>query len=69
MFNEVRTSIIHKDCIDIDFINIIVTIIIYLADQHGLKIPSIKLYGENRKAVLEKINKDRTTAKKVIIAI
>ena len=69
MFNEVRTSIIHKDFIDIDFINSIVTIIMYLADQHGLKIPSIKSYGENRKAVLEKINKDRTTAIKVIIAI
>ena len=28
MFNEVRSSIIHKDCIDVDFKNSIVTIII-----------------------------------------
>ena len=31
MFNEVRSSIIHKNCIDVDFKNSIVTIIIYLA--------------------------------------
>ena len=28
MLNEVRSSIIHKDCIDVDFKNSIVTIII-----------------------------------------
>ena len=33
MFNEVRSSIIHKDCIDIDFKNSMVTIIIYLAEN------------------------------------
>ena len=31
MLNEVRSSIIHKNCIDVDFKNNIVTIIIYLA--------------------------------------
>ena len=34
MFNEVRSSIIHKNCLDIDFKNSIVTIIIYLAKKH-----------------------------------
>ena len=33
MFNEVRSSIIHKDSIDIDFINSNITIIIYLAKK------------------------------------
>ena len=33
MFNQVRSSIIHKDCIDVDFKNSIVTIIIYLAEK------------------------------------
>ena len=42
MFNEVRSSIIHKHSIDIDFENSIVTIIIYLAEKHNLKIPNIK---------------------------
>ena len=37
MFNEVRSSIIHKDCIDIDFINSNITIIIYLANKYKLK--------------------------------
>ena len=31
MFNEVRTSIIHKDTVDVDFINSNITIIIYLS--------------------------------------
>ena len=69
MFNEVRSSIIHKDSIDIDFKNSIVTIIIYLADKHNLKIPNIKLYSEDRENILKNINKDRMTAKKVIISI
>ena len=33
MFNEVRSSIIHKKCLDIDFKNSIVSIIIYLAEK------------------------------------
>ena len=69
MFNEVRSSIIHKDCIDIDFKNSIVTIIIYLADKHNLKIPNIIKYSKDRENILKNINKDRMTAKKVIISI
>ena len=42
MFNEVRSSIIHKNCTDIDFINSNITIIIYLAEKHKLKIPNMK---------------------------
>ena len=42
MFNEVRSSIIHKDCTDIDFINSNITIIIYLAEKYKLYIPNIK---------------------------
>ena len=42
MFNEVRSSIIHKDSIDIDFINSNITIIIYLAEKYKLEIPNIK---------------------------
>ena len=42
MFDEVRSSIIHKDCIDIDLINSNITIIIYLAEKYKLKIPNIK---------------------------
>ena len=34
MFNEVRTSIIHKQLsIDVDFVNCMITIIIHLADK------------------------------------
>ena len=69
MFNEVRSSIIHKDCIDVDFKNSIVTIIIYLADKHNLKIPNIIKYSKDRENILNNINKDRMTAKKVIISI
>ena len=58
MFNEVRSSIIHKDCIDIDFINSNITIIIYLAEKYKLKIPNIKKYSN-----------DRTIAKKLILTI
>ena len=42
MSNEVRSSIIHKDCIDIDFINGNITIIIYSAEKYKLDIPNIK---------------------------
>ena len=69
MFNEVRSSIIHKDCIDVDFKNSIVTIIIYLADKHNLKIPNIVEYSKDRENILKNINKDKMTAKKVIISI
>ena len=54
MFNEVRSSIIHKDCIDIDFINSNITIIIYLAKKYKLKIPNIKKYSNDRENILKK---------------
>ena len=44
MFNEVRSSIIHKQSLDIDFVNSILTIIIYLSKKHNLKIPNIIKY-------------------------
>ena len=69
MFNEVCSSIIHKYCIDIDFINSNITIIIYLAEKYKLKIPNIKKYSNDRENVLKKINVDRSIAKKLIIAI
>ena len=54
MFNKVRSSIIHKDCIDIDFINSNITIIIYLAEKHKLNIPNIKKYSNDRENMLKK---------------
>ena len=69
MFNEVRTSIIHKNCLDVDFKNSIVTIIIYLAEKYNLKIPNIIKYSKDRENILKEINDDRMTAKKVIIQI
>ena len=69
MLNEVRSSIIHKDCIDVDFKNSIVTIIIYLAEKHNLKIPNIIKYSKDRENISNNINNDRMTAKKVIISI
>ena len=69
MFNEVRSSIIHKKCIDVDFKNSIVTIIIYLAETHKLKIPNIIKYSKDRENILKQINNDRMTAKKVVISI
>ena len=69
MFNEVRSSIIHKKCLDVDFKNSIVTIIIYLAEKHNLKIPNIVKYSKDRENILKRINSDRMTAKKVIISI
>ena len=68
IFNEVRSSII-QDCIDIDFINSNITIIIYLAEKYKLKIPNIKKYSNDRENILKKINDDRLIAKKLIIAI
>ena len=69
MYNQVRSSIIHKDSIDIDFININITIIIYLAEKYKLKIPNIKKYSNDRESILKKINVDRSIAKNLILAI
>ena len=69
MFNEVRTSIIHKHCLDVDFVNSIVTIIIYLAEKNKIKIPNITKYSKDRENILKEINDDRMTAKKLIIQI
>ena len=69
LFNEVRSSIIHKNCIDVDFKNSIVTIIMYLAEKYNLKIPNIVKYSKDRENILKQINNDRMTAKKVIISI
>ena len=69
MFNEVRSSIIHKNCLDVDFKNLIVTIIIYLAEKYNLKIPNIVKYSKDRENILKQINSDRMTAKKVITSI
>ena len=69
MFNEVRSSIIHKNSIDVDFKNSIVTIIIYLAEKYNLKIPNIVKYSKDRENILKQINNDRMTAKKVITSI
>ena len=69
MFNEVFSSIIHKDCTDIDFINSNIAIIIYLAEKHKLNIPNIKKYSNDREIILKKIHNDTSIAKKLIIAI
>ena len=69
MFNEVRSSIIHKNCLDVDFKNCIITIIIYLAEKHELKIPNIINYSKDRENILKSIDSDRSTAKKIIISI
>ena len=69
MYNIVRSSIIHKDSIDIDFINSNITIIIYLAEKYKLKIPNIKKYSNDRENILKKINDDRKIAKKLVLAI
>ena len=69
VFNEVRSSIIHKNCVDVDFENSIVTIIIYLSEKCNLKIPNIVKYSKDRENILKQINNDRMTAKKVIISI
>ena len=69
MYNQVRSSIIHKDSIDIDFINSNITIIIYLSEKYKLKIPNIKKYSNDRENILNKINNDRSIAKKLILSI
>ena len=46
-----------------------VTIIIYLADKHNLKIPNIVEYSKDTENILKKINKDGMTAQKIIISI
>ena len=69
MFNEVRSSIIHPQSIDIDFVNCMITIVIHLADKNNLKIPNIKKYANDRENILKEISDDRATAKKLIIAI
>ena len=69
MFNEVRSSIIHKNSIDVDFKNSIVTIIINLAEKYNLKIPNIVKHFKDRENILKQINNDRMTEKKVIISI
>ena len=69
MYNIVRSSIIHKDSIDIDFINSNITIITYLAEKYKLKIPNIKKYSNDREKILKKINNDRSIAKKLILTI
>ena len=69
MFNEVRSSIIHKNCIDVDFKNSIVTMIIYLAEKYNLKIPNIIKYSKDRENISKQINNDRMTAKKILILI
>ena len=42
-----RSSIIHKNCLDVDFKNSIVTIIIYLAEKYNIKIPNIVKYSKD----------------------
>ena len=69
MFIEVRSSIIHKNCLDVDFKNSIVTIIVYLSEKYNLKIPNIVKYSKDRENILKQINNDRITSKKVIISI
>ena len=69
MFNEVRSSIFHKNCLDVDFVNSMITIIIYLANKHNLKIPNIIKYSKDRENILKEIHNDRTIAKKLIIQI
>ena len=69
MLNEVRSSIIHKNCLDVDFVNSMITIIIYLANKHNLKIPDIIKYSNDRGNILKEIYNDRTIAKKLIIQI
>ena len=52
MFNEVRTSIIDKNCIDIDFVNSNIVIILYLAKKNNLKIPTVIKYSNDRENIL-----------------
>ena len=69
MYNIVRSSIIHKNMLDLDFVNSMITIIIYLSKKHKLNIPNIKKYYKDRENILKQIHEDRLTAKKLIISI
>ena len=69
MYNQVRSSIIHKDCIDVDFINSNITITIYLAEKYKLKIPNINKYSKDKEKIFKKVNNDRKIAEKIILAI
>ena len=69
MYNIVRTSIIHKDMLDLDFVNSMVTILIYLSKKHKLNIPNIEKYQKDRENILKQIDEDRSTSKKLIISI
>ena len=64
MYHKVRNSIIHEKSLDIDFVDSIVTVIIYLANKHNLKISFIIKYANDRENILKQINDDRMTAKK-----
>ena len=68
-YNIVRSSIIHKDMLDLDFVNSMITIIIYLSKKHKLNIPNIEKYQKDRENILKQIDEDRLTAKKLIISI
>ena len=63
MFNEVRTSIIDKNCIDIDFVNSNIVIILYLAKKHNIKIKNITKYANDRENILKQIGPNQKTAK------
>ena len=69
MFNEVRTSIIDRNCIDIDFVNSNIVIILYLAEKRKLNIPNIIKYANDRESILKWIGPDRKTSKKLILAV
>ena len=69
MFNEVRSSIIHKNCLDVDFKNSIVAIIIHLSEKYNLKFPNNIKYSKDRENILKQINNHRMTAKKVMVSI
>ena len=55
MFNQVRSSIIHKQSIDIDFVNSIVPVIIHLSKKHNIKIPNIIKYSNDRENIFKKL--------------
>ena len=58
MYNIVRSSIIHKDMLDLDFVNSMITMIIYLAKKHKLNIPNIEKYQKDRENILKQIDED-----------
>ena len=63
MFNEVRRSIIDRNCIDIDFINSNIVIILYLAKKHNIKIPNVINYANDRENILKQIGPDQKRLK------